>query len=189
MTLHPRLQAVLDELERALARLHALAAAVPEASWATRPNPDRWSIGECVAHLNLTSAAYLPPIRAALASAPAMASGGAKSRLRRDLIGWLMWRMVGPPVRLRIKTTARFIPQSIAPARRLIAEFERWQRDLIACVHEANGRDLHGLRVRSPFDPRIGYNVYSALTILPHHQHRHLWQAEQVRDRLSSAGR
>jgi hypothetical protein len=189
MTLHPQLQAVAEELEQALPRLHALAAAVPAAAWSTRPDPERWSIGECVAHLNLTSAAYLPPIRTALASAAARPHGKAGPRLRRDLMGWLMWRMVGPPVRLRVKTTARFIPQGIAPARALIAEFERWQRDLIACVHEANGRDLQGLRIRSPFDPRVAYNVYSALTILPRHQHRHLWQAEQVRDRLSSTGR
>jgi DinB superfamily len=186
MTLHPQLQAIVEELEQALARLHALAAHVPEAAWARRPDPARWSIGECVAHLNLTSAAYLPLIKAALGSAPAWPVGDARPHHRRDPMGWLMWWMMGPPVLMRVKTAARFVPQGVAPARALVAEFERWQRDLIACVHEAEGRDLSGPRIRSPFDPRISYNVYSALTILPRHQHRHLWQAEQVRARLGS---
>ena len=189
MILHPQLRAVVDELEQALARLHALAAAVPEGAWPTRPDPARWSVGECIAHLNLTSAAYLPVIRAALESTPATPSGRTGRRFRRDPMGWLMWRMMGPPVRFRVKTGAPFVPQGFAPARDLIAEFERWQHEIIACVHEADRRDLQALRIRSPFDPRIGYNVYAALTILPRHQHRHLWQAEQVRDRLTSEGR
>jgi hypothetical protein len=36
------------------------------------------------------------------------------------------------------------------------------------------------VRITSPFNERVRYNVYSALTILAVHQHRHLWQAEQA---------
>ena len=68
MTLHPQLQAIVSEFEQALARLHALAAELPEPAWTWRPAPKRWSVGECIAHLNLTSAAYLP--RSAPRSAP-----------------------------------------------------------------------------------------------------------------------
>jgi hypothetical protein len=32
----------------------------------------------------------------------------------------------------------------------------------------------------SPFAPGVRYNLYSTLSILPRHQERHLWQAEQV---------
>jgi hypothetical protein len=96
---------------------------------------------------------------------------------------------MAPPVRIRVKTTARFIPQGTAAPAALIAEFERWQGEQIGCVHEANGRDLGRCRIRSPFDPRVSYNLYSAFAILPRHQHRHLWQAEQVRDRLSGERR
>ena len=42
---------------------------------------------------------------------------------------------------------------------------------------------LGRLWIISPFDARIRYNAYACLTILPRHQHRHLWQAEQVRGR------
>jgi hypothetical protein len=34
--------------------------------------------------------------------------------------------------------------------------------------------------VQSPFNEKVKYNLYSCLTILPPHQHRHLWQAEQI---------
>jgi hypothetical protein len=37
------------------------------------------------------------------------------------------------------------------------------------------------VRVRSPFTDRVTYDVYSALLLLPRHQHRHLQQAELAR--------
>ena len=188
MTLQPQLQSVVEELEQATGRLRALAAATPEAAWTVRPDPDRWSIGECVAHLNLTSEAFLPLLRAALASAPARRGDRDGLRLRRDPLGWLLWRTMGPPVRIPVRTSAAFVPQGDTPAPTLIATFERGQRELIACVHAADGRDLEAVRIPSPFNPRVRYNLYSALSILPRHQHRLLWQAEQVRRRLRSEG-
>jgi len=40
--------------------------------------------------------------------------------------------------------------------------------------------DLGKLRIVSPFDPRIKYNLYSCLRLIPAHQRLHLRQAEQV---------
>ena len=172
-----QLQEVVDELGAAQSRLHALARATDPADWTRRPDPARWSIAECVAHLNLTSAAYLPLLRQALAETNR--STGIR-RYRRDPLGWFLWRTAGPPVRRRVKTTAQFIPQAASGQADLVAEFDRWQAELVACVRGAEGLPLSRLRIRSPFDPRLKYNVYAALTILPRHQQRHLWQAEQV---------
>jgi len=185
--MHHRLQAVVDEFANAQARLHALAKRVPAESWSRRPDPSRWSIAECVAHLNLTSIAYLPVLREALAAA----TGERRRRrtYRRDPVGWLMWRMLGPPLRMRVKTPAQFVPQSTASPAELVAEFDRWQAEQVGCVRQADGLPLSRLRIRSPFDPRVRYNVYAALTILPRHQHRHLWQAERVAAELQPSSR
>ena len=183
--MHPQLQAVIDEFGTAQARLHALVAATPPAAWSHRPAPGRWSIAECVAHLNLTSAAFVPLLDRALAGAPA-ARAPARGRFRRDLAGWLLWRMTGPPARVRVKTAAPFVPQATAAPAELVAEFDRRQAEQIALVRRADGLPLDRLRITSPFNARVRYNVYAALTILPRHQHRHLWQAEQVRTELQS---
>jgi hypothetical protein len=180
-----QLQAVIDELGTAQTRLHALAGRdtahgpshAREKLWQRRPDPARWSIAECVAHLNLTSVAFVPLLRQALAGP---AESAVIKRYRRDPMGWLLWRTVGPPVRLRLKTAAPFIPQATAGAAELVAEFDRWQAELVGWVRKAEGLPLGRLWIRSPFNPRARYNVYAALTILPRHQHRHLWQAEQV---------
>ena len=181
--MHPQLQTIADEFESARTRLHELVRRTPAPHWQERADPDRWSMAECVAHLNLTSEAFVPLIRAAIAEG--QRSGRSAARYRRDPVGWLMWWMAGPPVRHRVKTTAPFIPRGRLPLDRLLAEFDRWQQVQIASVAAADGLDLGGLWIRSPFNPRIRYNAYACLSILPRHQHRHLWQAEQVWSRDS----
>ena len=177
--MHPQLQLLADEFHFATARLHALVRAVPEERWPVRRRAERWSVAECVVHLNLTGAAYETILREALARGPRPASPFTE-RYRRDFFGWLLWKSQPPPVRMRTRTIARFIPQSTAPVARLVADFERHQEMQLAALAEADGLDLNAIRVASPFNPKVHYNLYSCFSILPAHQHRHLWQAEQV---------
>ena len=177
--MHQQLSAIKDELEAAQGRLHRLAAAAPEPLWSRRPDPARWSMAECVAHLNLTSAAYLPLLQAALDRGRQL-GGPPPRRYRRDPVGWLLWRMAGPPVRYRTRTAAPFVPMDVTSVPELVAEFDRWQVAQLACLATADGLQLGRLWITSPFDRRVRYNLYSCLSILPRHQHRHLWQAEQA---------
>jgi len=181
--MHPQLQAVADGLLAAQARLHRLAESTPPGSWPARADPDRWSAGECIAHLNLTAIAFLPLIRTALAEAAAI-GGAAPARFRRDPTGWMLWRTAGPPVRVRVRTAAQFVPTGAEPLSQLLTTFDRLQQEQLDVVAQADGRPIHLVRIRSPFNPRIRYNLYACLTILPPHQERHIWQAEQVLERL-----
>jgi hypothetical protein len=174
------LQAVIDELESASARLARLSEAVPDTRWSVRADPQRWSVAECVAHLNLTSKAFLPLMRKALGEARAV-GGGAPSRFRRDPFGWALWSTMGPPVRfMKTRTMAAFVPNGDIPRATLLNDFHRLQAEQIAFTREADGLPLGKVRIKSPFDARVSYNLYSCLTILSRHQHRHLWQGEQV---------
>jgi hypothetical protein len=177
---HPQLQEIVEEFESAGERLRRLAAGVGAEAWARRPAPDRWSVAECVAHLNLTSAAFVPPLRRILGAAGLPRLTDPRRRFRRDPLGWLLWRTMGPPVRLRFKAPARFVPGAAAPKDHLVAEFDRWQEQQITIVRDTDGLELDRVRIPSPFNRRISYNGYSALGVLPRHQHRHLWQAEQA---------
>ena len=85
-----------------------------------------------------------------------------------------------PPYRIRTPTIARFVPQAVAPVGQLVAEFEKWQQIQLDLLAAANGLPLNSIRVTSPFNAKLQYNLYSCFSILPPHQHRHLWQAEQV---------
>jgi hypothetical protein len=178
--MHPQLQALADEFEAARDRLHDLRRSIPDLDrWTLRRDPARWSMAECLAHLNLTSLAYGPIVRDGLAEAKRLGRPAPK-RLRRDLPGWLLWKTMGPPVRFRVKTTAAFVPSGADPPEKLVADFERLQNEQLEYVRSADGLAIGEVKVASPFNPRLRYNLYSCLSILPRHQHRHLWQAEQV---------
>ena len=87
---------------------------------------------------------------------------------------------MGPPVRIRVKTTAAFVPTGNNPPGLLISVFEGLQNQQVQCVRDSGGLPIDRVKIRSPFDARVKYNLYACLTFLPRHQHRHLWQAEQA---------
>src|SRR5256886_2547279 len=102
----------------------------------------------------------------------------------------ILWATMGPPVRFRIKTIARFLPSGVAAPELLVQEFDRLQAAQLDCLAQADGLPLSQVRVTSPFNARVRYNLYACFTILPRHQHRHLWQAERVWEpRLLSGAR
>jgi hypothetical protein len=176
---HPQLAAILRELEDATAHTRKLAETVDEAQFQQRPATGAWSIAECLAHLNLTTRAYLPLIDEALKS-----SQGPQlpvtHRYRRDLKGWLLGWAMEPPFRMKIKTTAPFVPSSTQNRQEITAEFEALQNGLAQRVADVNGCDLGKIKLASPFDSRMKYNLYACLRIIPAHQRRHLWQADNV---------
>ncbi|MEO5588297.1 MAG: DinB family protein [Gemmatimonadaceae bacterium] len=166
-----------------MTRLEALAERMPDDQWGKRNDAAKWSPAECVAHLNLTSAAYIPLIRKAIEEArqrPRATAG----HYRRDFLGWLFATMTGPLPSIggarigRVKTTAAFVPTGNHEKQQLLAQFKHDQDELIGMVGEANALAIDKILIRSPFGGKIKYSCYSALTILPRHQERHLQQAE-----------
>jgi hypothetical protein len=175
----PQLDEIVRELDSASKRLETLHRDVTGDGWYRRPAPERWSPGECVAHLNLTAIAMLPLLRQGVEEA--RRHGGApRDRYRRDLVGWLLWRSISAPGRFKSKTIPAFVPTSDRPAADVVAEFRRLQQEQVAVTRAADGLSIDRVRMSSPFNASVRYNIFSALSILPRHQHRHLWQAEQA---------
>jgi hypothetical protein len=88
--------------------------------------------------------------------------------------------MVTPSGAFKTRTSAAFVPSADRPFEAIVAEFERLQAEVIACVRAAEGLPIDRVTIVSPFGSRVRYNVYAAFTILPRHQHRHLLQAERA---------
>ena len=183
MGIAPQLDRVTVELGEARRRAHAMTAPLTDEQWRTCPARNEWSVAECLIHLNLTSRAFLPRIREAINRGRELGLGST-GRYRRDIVGWFVYWLTEPPVRFRIKTTAPFVPAGIEPRDRVLATFDTLQEQLVACVSEADGLALGRLRIVSPFDSRLKYNLYSCLTIIPAHQRHHLAQAERVLESL-----
>jgi hypothetical protein len=158
---------------------------VPQGHWLTRPAAGRWSVADCVDHLNRTSEAFIPLLREALQKEAATRkpgqAAGSNRAYRRDALGWMLSVIMPPPVRwVRARTSEPFRPVPVGTAAELVARFDELQAEQISCLRAADGLPLNSIRIPSPFNSRVRYNAYSCFVILPRHQHRHLWQAEQV---------
>lgn len=142
-------------------------------------------MGECIAHLNLTSKAFLPLLRRAFAD-PKFADLPAPQRYRRDVAGWVLSQLIGELPRVagrrfgRVRTKPQFVPDGLLDREMVVAEFNTLQHELIQLTRTAEGKPLEQMRIVSPFDGRVTYNAYSCLVILPRHQERHISQAEEV---------
>jgi hypothetical protein len=174
---HPQLAAIVADLESAANRVRGLHSSLSGDAWSHHPAPGRWSPADCVTHLNLMSEALLPLLRTSLQRADARRELPPR-RYHRDALGWLVWQIVGPSGRVKTTTVAAFEPIAAHPVDSVVSQFAGFQTALIACVREADGLPLERVKVPSPIDGRIKVNLYSALTLVPRHQHRHLRQAE-----------
>ena len=174
-----QLQAVIDDLESARVRLHELWSSVSRDAWHARKGVGRWSAGDSVVHLNLASAALLPLLRAAVAEAATRVSAKGPA-YRRDPLGWLIGKVIAPSSPLRMRSASAFVPVADQSPEMTLAEFDRLQDALVACVRAAEGLAIDRVTVVSPFHDCLRYNLYSAFTLVARHQHRHLLQAERA---------
>lgn len=173
-----QLEAIVEDFESAQQKLGELVAVWSDEQWISSSDPTRWSAAQCVQHLNLTSRAFIPIIREALEKCRAL-DGKPPVRYRLDFTGWIIWRMSGPTRGFgRVRTTTPFVPLRDLPRAHVLGEFAKRQQEQIKCVRDADGLPLAKVKIASPFNSRIHYSAYSALSILPRHQHRHIRQAE-----------
>lgn len=170
---------VESEIAAATDRARSLVDGTPARLFTVRPSLTQWSAAECLAHLSVSSEMFLPILRRSLDDARSRHLTAAGDP-RMDVFGRILRWFLEPPVRSRVKTTAAFVPKSIRAKSEALAEFAALQTQLTDVLRSAHGLPIGRLKIVSPFDSRVKYNVYSAFLILTAHQRRHLWQAEQA---------
>ena len=157
-----------------------LAAGLDDQEFNWSPGAARWSVGQCIEHLNTTHRIWQPLLAEAVNSA----------RDRNQLsdgpyaygfLSRLFLRWTEPPVKFRARAPKRFRPaERILPGQAL-SEFREHHDRLDKLLADANGVDLAGVRVASAFSRYFRYSLGMAFWILLAHDRRHLWQARQIR--------
>ena len=170
------LDEVEKELNEATRRAWTLVQSTDGRMFTVRPSPLRWSAAECLAHLSISSEMFLAPLREAIARARQSARRG---KVKMDLLGRVLAWFLEPPIRKKVKTTAPFVPKSTRAKADAFGEFATLQEKLIDLLRDARDADLR-MKIVSPFDKRVRYNLLSAFRIVAAHERRHLWQAEQA---------
>ncbi len=167
------------EFERLAGEADALVAPLTEAQFNWRPAPDRWSIAECIDHLNVTARQYLPQLDESIAEGLRRGLYG-HGPFTHDLIGRLFVRTMEPPARIRISTPESFKPVELRSRSEIMAGFRAYQVQFIDRLRQASGLDLRRAKVGSPASRWIKMSLNSAFALMVAHERRHLWQAQRV---------
>jgi hypothetical protein len=146
-----------------------------------------WSILQCLEHLNKSHNAYLKSMLPVL-----RAADPAKIPRRGDYVpgfyAGVFLSMLAPPVKVKVPAPSQIIPSSNLDSDKVLAAWLQTHKEIRQFATEAASVDLASLSMQNPFVKVLNVSLATALQILVTHEHRHLWQAGQVRRALEAAG-
>ena len=144
-----------------------------------RREGNRWSIAECIEHLNLTADMLLPEVDKSIAAGIA-AEPGTEGVARYSMVfGWLL-PVIEPPPKRRFRTKRDLTPRPDLDAERVIERFAEVQDEVVVRLERARGIDLTRTKVRHPLMRLSRFRLGEIFVTIAAHERRHLWQAEQV---------
>ncbi len=178
-TREPELAEHLEQIETQNTEVSELTERLTQVQFDWRPGPDRWSVGEHLAHLTLTNRPYLEAIGPALSAARAAGWTG-RGPFRYGWLGNWFARSMEPPPRMRVRTARRLEPHAGRTKEEVAREFAVTQEMLARAIREADGLDLRRASIRSPFLKVFKLSVGQAFNVLMGHNRRHLWHIRQI---------
>jgi hypothetical protein len=158
-----------------------------EAQFNWRERPGRWSIAECLVHLNVTARLYLPLIESAMKEARSRQLLSDGPFRHGFLVNWLI-RTTEPPPKLKTKSPKIFVPPPDQPLETVATDFMTLQDQFLARIQEANGLHLSRIKVISPVSRFLRMSLGQSFAFLAAHERRHLWQAREVKAGMRAEG-
>lgn len=176
--MNAQLTELSEKLRLNAKRAESLVSRAGEARLAERPKSGSWSAAECLVHLTISTEVYFPTWPSALADARrrGLIENGARP-FRMDFAGALLNWSLKPSTRIRTSTPAILRPDISGD---VLAGFLRSQDRLLEVMLDSAGFALDRIKIASPVNARVRYNVWSSFRIMDTHQRRHLLQAERA---------
>ena len=143
-----------------------------------RPGTGHWSMAECLDHLNLTLAYYLPKIEYAIDEHRAQRGDARECRAIRESEAAFL-REVEPPILSAWSTPAALLPVAAVNPDRIIDQFTELRHRCGKTILSASGLDLADISIAGSMHPPIE-SAGGAMALLAAHDRRHLWQIERV---------
>jgi len=179
LALTPEIESFRRRFEQLSVEADALVRPLRDAQFAWQPAPDRWSVAQCIDHLNATARVYLPVLDEGISDAIRRGLYG-PGPYRYNLVGRLHVWLMQPNSRVRGKARRAFYPALNRPRQEIMAAFRAYQVQYVDRLRQANGLDLARARAASPVVNWLPMPLGSAFALLIAHEERHLAQARRV---------
>jgi hypothetical protein len=186
MPLDPDIALLITEIDANLSHFDSIAHGLTRDQLLWRPAPGKWSIGECLAHLNKINGPGLPAIRASIAQGRAAGKTG-EGPFRYGFVSRKFIATQEPPVKSKFKAPKNMLPPADLDPEATLAEFRRISAELKNLTRDANGLHLVRVKTTLPLLPGLLRKIVrmplgGRIALITTHDRRHLWQAEQVRN-------
>jgi hypothetical protein len=174
------------EIQEARQRAEALVPGLTPEQLTAQPAPGKWSIAECILHLNATAAIVQPLMEKAIVQArqdKKVGAGPFDIGLKGRLLVWI----AEPPPKFRMPA-----PRNVRPLARiddpvkLLPGFMKAQDEWERLIRESAGLDLAKIKV-GPLFSHLRQRLAATFPWMMAHQRRHLLQAENVKRQIVSA--
>ena len=176
-TLAPEIDAFRTQFEQLSADADALTNPLSDEQFTWRPESDRWSIAECLDHLNASARVYLPILDEGISDAIRRGVYG-EGPFKYNWLGRLAVRI--SDLRVRYTASAELQPGRGRTRREILAAFRAYQVQYIDRLRQVNGVDLARARVRLTAPAWLKIPLGSGLAVVISHSRRHLAQARRI---------
>jgi len=170
----------MDELDRIDQDVRLQLEPLRDAQFVWRPAEGRWSVGECLEHLALTTSLMLGNVRPALERGRAEGVKGRPPFKYGWLGGWFVRAM--EPGKRGMTAPKNFAPASGTAKSAVLGHFTAVQREFRETLESANGVALD--RIKAPSSAKgagwLRLNLAAWLAATLAHERRHVAQAIQV---------
>lgn len=174
-----QIQALKNELAATSESVKNLFSSHSENDLLRSPAKGGWSAAECLEHMTITSNRFLPTFAQAREKA-VRESLHSSAPYSLDIVGSIFVNILEPPVRFGAPAAANLLPATPTSAKAALEAFLDSQNRIVKELSQSEGISMVNVKVTSPANSLIKYNLYSAYRILTAHQRRHLAQAAKA---------
>jgi hypothetical protein len=169
-----------EEIERIAREARELCQGLSDAQFNWTPAPGRWSIAQCMTHLNVVTTIDLPLIAAEIEKAKVAGKFESGPFRYGFFFRWFV-RFMDAPAKRKVKAPKTYVPPPEAPCQKTLDQFLAHHQRLAELVKRSNGLDLRRVKAPSPVGKWLKFPLGQRFALILSHDRRHLWQANQVR--------
>lgn len=179
--LNPSLRDLLRQFDEASREAQRIAEGLSDRQFNWRPGAGRWSIAECLGHLNIVGSEMLPVIDSAIGEARSRA-WYSNDPFRPRLVGRWLLKATEPPVRHRKRAREEYVPRGDQGVKDVLPALVDLHGLLVSRAQAVKGLDISRPRVSAPAATLFRISLYELFLFLGAHGRRHLRQARAVRE-------
>lgn len=148
-----------------------------------KPSVDKWSIAECISHLNITLEIYIPQMKAVIDHPEKYPAK--KDCYRHSLLGRLAAKVIKPKankeIPYKMKTFNGLNPEkALENPTEEIKKFLYYQNEILRIVDGLQNVDLNKAKITTAIGPLLKMQIGDALHFMIAHNQRHILQAQNV---------